>query len=105
MKNIVQFIIILNIIITMLFSITGLRIVFSGCKYKSLDDKAVNNYARGLIDISIIILAYTILIFIIKFKIIWSILILEILVISSVLIRYRYIKNKYIKYNNKVNID
>ncbi|MGL5506823.1 MAG: hypothetical protein ACRDB0_02845 [Paraclostridium sp.] len=105
MKDMVQIIIIVNIIMTMVFSISGLRIVFSGCKYKHIEEKDRINYARGLIDISIVILAYTILIFILKFKYTSSIVSLEILVIAIILIKYRYIKNKYIKYHKKINID
>lgn len=96
MKDIVKILITINILATMVFSITGLRIVFSGHKYKNLFEKDINNYARGLIDISIVILAYTILIFTINFNTVWSIIILEIVVITSISIRYRYIRNKYI---------
>lgn len=105
MKDIVKILITVNIIATIIFSTTGLRIVFSGYKYKNLVEKDINNYARGLIDISIVILAYTILIFTINFNTVWSIIILEIVVITSISVRYRYIKNKYIESQQKRNVN
>lgn len=98
MDSILFFIVLLNIIITSIISFLGLKIVFYDSEYKNLNEKDKNNYGRGLIDISIIILAQTILIYIVSFRKIANIIVLEALTISIVCL-------KYIKIKNNLNID